>query len=90
MFPMRHALRKMPNRKCADQVGLVMEVFKHGSEGLLQALLGLFNSMLHSGEFDPAWKETLFIMLPKAGDLSMAGNWRPIAILQITYKIFSR
>ena len=29
-------------------------------------------------------------MLPKAGDLSQAGNWRPIAILDITYKIFSR
>ena len=29
-------------------------------------------------------------MLPKSGDLGNAGNWRPIAILPILYKIFSR
>ena len=29
-------------------------------------------------------------MLPKQGDLSATGNWRPIAILKIPYKLFSR
>ena len=29
-------------------------------------------------------------MLPKSGDLSEATNWRPIAILNIFYKIFSK
>ena len=29
-------------------------------------------------------------MLPKSGDTTLLANWRPIAILRITYKIFSR
>ena len=29
-------------------------------------------------------------MLPKPGDASVASNWRPIAILKVTYKIFSK
>ena len=29
-------------------------------------------------------------MLPKSGDLKDPSNWRPIAILPILYKIFSR
>ena len=29
-------------------------------------------------------------MLPKSGDLSNPSNWRPIAILKVTYKIFAR
>ena len=29
-------------------------------------------------------------MLPKSGDAHEPGNWRPIAILQILYKVFSR
>ena len=38
----------------------------------------------------PEWKETVFTMLPKAGDLKDPSNWRPIAILQVCYKIFAR
>lgn len=46
--------------------------------------------MLRTGKLDPSWHKTLFSMLPKKGDLADAGNWRPIAILRVTYKLFSR
>lgn len=29
-------------------------------------------------------------MLPKSGDLNNPGNWRPIAVLPICYKLFAR
>jgi retron-type reverse transcriptase len=46
--------------------------------------------MLKAGATEIDWKLIHFHMLPKSGDLSSAANWRPIAILPIFYKIFSR
>ena len=40
--------------------------------------------------FDSFWRHTLFTMVPKSGDLQQTKNWRPIAILKITYKIFAK
>ena len=37
-----------------------------------------------------SWRTSLFCMLPKSGDMSLPENYRPIAILQVFYKIFSR
>ena len=87
---LKGALRRMANRKCADQHGIVVEVFKFGSNELHEALLGIYNTMLRTGCLEPRWQHTLFSMLPKSGDLSQASNWRPTAILDVTYKIFSR
>ena len=36
------------------------------------------------------WKQTTFSMIPKTGDPTNPGNGRPLAILNITYKIFIR
>ena len=53
-------------------------------------LLRLYNEILTTGQTDDGWHETIFCMIPKSGDLTDASNWRPIAILPILYKIFSR
>ena len=39
---------------------------------------------------DGSWKETVFTMVPKSGDLTDPANWRPIAILKNCYKVFAR
>ena len=36
------------------------------------------------------WQHTLFKTLPKPGDSTQASNWRPIAVLKITYKVFAK
>jgi len=87
---LRGALRSMKNRKCADTDGVVIELFKYGSLCMHQALLDMYNRMLVTGQLEPTWQHTLFAMLPKQGDLTVPGSWRPIAILKITYKIFSK
>ena len=86
----RHALSGLANLRCSDEQGLVAEMVKHGSVRLHQELLHCFNGVLHTGVFEDEWQHTVFRMLPKDGDLSEATNWRPIAILPILYKIFSR
>ena len=50
----------------------------------------MFNDMLTRGYLDSTWHNTIFQMLPKSGDLNDPSNWRPIAILPVIYKIFSK
>jgi len=53
-------------------------------------LIELYNMMLDSGQFPEEWPETLFVFLPKGGNLDDPSNWRPIAVLRVCYKIFAR
>ena len=46
--------------------------------------------MLYTGEFDADWRRTVFVFLPKSGNLEDPTNWRTIAILRICYNIFAR
>ena len=90
-FPeLEYVLSQMPCNKATDATGVVVEMFKHGNVELHTCLLNIFNGMLKSGCFDESWRATLFTMLPKMGDTSRPSCWRPIAILKISYKIFSK
>ena len=84
------ALKQMARGKCLDRAGVSLEMLLYGGEALHSCLLGYYNSMITTGEFDDSWKETLFVMLRKSGDLGDPANWRPIAILRICYKLFAR
>ena len=90
MVELQDALKHLRRNKCADSNGIVAECFVHGSLELHEHLLRIFNSMLVDGHVEERWKQTTFSMIPKTGDPSNPGNWRPLAILNITYKIFTR
>ena len=83
-------LRGLSNLRCADEVGIVVEMLKYNSPKFRNELLGISNGSLHSGEFDESWRTTVFQMIPKDCDVSNVTNWRPIAISSIIYKTFSR
>ena len=74
----------------ADSNGIVAECFVHGSLELHEHFLRIFKLMLVDGHAEERWKQTTFSMIPKTGDPTNPGNWRPLAILNITYKIFTR
>ena len=46
--------------------------------------------MFAVGRIDASWGHTVPTMLPKGGNLFSPSNWRPIAVLNITYKIFTK
>ena len=85
-----NALRNMSLNKAADQDNVVLEMVRFGSRELHKRILKEYNRMMSAGIFEESWYCTIFQMLPKSGDLSDALNWRPIAILPILYKIFSK
>ena len=88
MHELQSCLQKMKNRKCPDGFGIVAEMLKQASMLLLDTYLQCFNSMLQSGELDPTWYETFVAMIPKDGKTDDVSNWRPIAILRTSYKLF--
>ena len=85
------ALRKMMSGKAAHGSGVVAEMLKNGRMALHETLLGLFNDILVAGAAPPeTWRKTKLKVLFKKGDPKMPKNYRPIAMIQIMYKLFSR
>jgi len=70
MGELRHALKRLKNRSCSDESCIAAEMFKHASEDFLKTLFDFFNEMVSAGRVDASWRETLFPMLPKTGDLA--------------------
>ena len=65
-------------------------MFRHAGPIVHDALVRCLNKVLHTGEYPNDWGELLYVMIPKTGNTMDVNNWRPLAILDITYKIFSR
>ena len=84
------AIRHMSKGKAADRDGVLLEMFLFGGDDMLLCLTEIFNDMLQTGDLPPNWRESFFTLLHKGGDAADPNNWRPIAILSITYKIFAR
>ena len=85
------ALRAMKCGKARDDAGVIVELIKSGSDKLREAILHLFNDVLHADQAPPEkWKRTRLTMIFKKGDPGLSSNYRPIAILPIVYKVFSR
>ena len=86
----RRAVRSMKKKKCPDKEGVVLEMFLYGGDHVLEQLKKHLNSILVTGNVPFSWYETHFSMLHKGGTESDANNWRPIAILSISYKILAK
>lgn len=82
-------LKKMRNRRGADNSKIVVKLIKIGSPLFHQKVLGCCND-ISTGRVPENWHIAIFTMLPKSGDLKNVSNWRPIDILPILYKIFAK
>ena len=77
------ATRQMAKGKCGDASGVFMEMVRDGGSELRRCLADAYNGLLKDGFSETGWQETLFVVLPKAGDLTDPANWRPIAVLKV-------
>ena len=84
-------LKNMNNNKAADSSGIMAELFKAGGNPLWDALLDLFNDILIGTGMPPQTRrQTGLRVLFKKGDQQALENYRPISILPILLKLFSR
>ena len=84
------ALQQLRQGKSVDSDGLVLEMFSYAGAQVHQCLLDIYNKMLAKNAWDPTWYHTIFTMLLKPGDTSLAQTWRPIAVVKVTYKIHAK
>jgi hypothetical protein len=85
------ALRSLKNGKCKDTAGIRAEMLKNIGDGTRKVLLDLFNSILQGTMETPeSWKRSVITVLYKSGDPTEAKNYRPICIIPLLYKLFSK
>ena len=87
---LRAALKKMKVGKARDSEGIAAEMLKIDCEALQHLIVELFNEVLSSSALPPDWRKSRLIVLFKKGDPKLPSNYRPIAILPLLYKLFSR
>ena len=85
------AVKSLRSKKCADTAGIRAEMLKVGGEHLLSKLLELYNMIL-SGSTQPpvSWKHSVISIIHKSGDVMQPQNYRPICIIPVLYKLFSK
>ena len=78
------------NKTCAED-GLVAEMLQTGNEGLLNAISMVFTDLLaHKSPIPTSWRNSKLIVLFKKGDVKLPSNYRPIAILPVLCKLYSK
>eukprot|EP00973_Karenia_brevis_P072937 10130340-Karenia_brevis.AAC.1 len=81
----------MSKGRAGDRKGVVIEMILYGGTVLLQCIADLFTSILQMRMPAPEyWSESFVTVLFKNGDSQLPGNYRPITLLPILYKLFSR
>ena len=84
------ALKKMKAGKASDSEGIAAEMLKIDCVILRDRILDLLNDVLSSRAVPDDWRRSRLVVLFKKGDPKMPSNYRPIAILPLLYKLFSR
>jgi hypothetical protein len=67
-----------------------MEFFHECVKDVAPDLLNAFTTMLKEGETSPFINKGQITLIPKSGDQARLGNWRPITLLGILYKILAK
>eukprot|EP00973_Karenia_brevis_P028165 3880353-Karenia_brevis.AAC.1 len=81
----------MSKGKASDRSGIVVEMLQHGGPRLHEAIGQLFTELLQRSPPVPeSWTKAFITVLYKKGDARQAENYRPITLLPILYKLFSR
>ena len=87
----RQQLKKMRPGKSPDDNGIAVQLMRNGGDLLLQTIADIFTAVLDPMTAVPDyWKASSIRVLFKKGDDRLPENYRPICIIPILYKLFSR
>jgi len=82
-------LRGMKNGKSQGEDGLSAELFKWGGEKMKEKLAKLFSMCLRKREIPSNWNNAIILLYTK-GDKERVENYRPISLLSVLYKMFTK
>jgi len=86
----RKALREITGNKATGIDELPVELIKAAGEAAITALTALCQQIWKSSLWPQEWRRSLFLPLPKRGDLRLCSNCRTIALIPNASKILPR
>ncbi|KIH61485.1 hypothetical protein ANCDUO_08245 [Ancylostoma duodenale] len=86
----RRAIEAMPQGRAPGADGITVELPQACGPMLYTALARRFSHYLAKCEVPVAWKQSSTILLFKKGDKEDLENYRPITLLPVLYKVFTR
>ncbi|KAE9415687.1 hypothetical protein Angca_006031, partial [Angiostrongylus cantonensis] len=86
----RHAISSVKNRTAPGPDRIRSEHLKNLPPVLVSTLARLFTRYLSECMVPTQWKTSKTVLLFKKGDLHDIGNYRPICLLSVVYKLFTR
>ena len=84
------AIRKLKPRKAAGEDGIIGEALAWGGPPLWEEVAKLIHEIWEKEEVPEEWGGGLLVPIFKAGNKADADNYRGIALLNITGKVFTR
>ena len=84
------AVKSLGKNKTPGLDGLTAEFFQLFWPLFKTDFLSVISYTCQSGISPKSFRRAVITLLPKKGDLSDIGNWRPVSLLNTDYKIFAR
>ncbi|KAH7701151.1 protein F43G9.7, partial [Aphelenchoides avenae] len=84
------ALKRFKNEKAPGPDGITAEMLKAGGERLWDQLAKFFTTCMRMKRIPLKWKESRTVLLYKKGDPNDVKNYRPICLLPVIYKLFTK
>ena len=86
----RQAIKFLKSRKVPEKDGICPDMLKVESHATPEVLKEVFQKMWDGEQAPKEWSTGITVKLPKKGDLGNCYNWRGIALLPLTSKVFTR
>ena len=80
----------MKKGKAPGSVNITLDLIRDADEPIHVRLARLFNECLKKSKTPEEWNKAILILLYKKGDPRDMNNQRPISLLNVIYKIFTR
>ena len=84
------ALKELKNGKCKDTKHVTAEIIKHAGIKAKNAIADICTDIIRGGDVPDSWRKNTINVLHKGGPTHDAANYRPICILDISYKVLAR
>ncbi|GBG75454.1 hypothetical protein CBR_g20085 [Chara braunii] len=85
-----HTLHTMAKGKAPGEDGLPLEFYKACWSMLVEDLVAVYNEIPEGGKLGKSIAKGIITLLYKKGDRSEIRNWRPISLLNLSYKVLAK
>lgn len=89
-WEVEYAVKAMSRGKAGGEDGLTIDLIKDAGQIIWNKLARLFTRCLESQTVPVAWKNAMVVLLHKKGDIKDLKNYRPISLLPVLYKLFTK